>query len=364
MPQDPNKLLMELYDMAEQPVPGQEETYTPQIVGSESPSTMAQDTGQPFQNTGYQTTSGQHDPSNPPIPPGANGLLSLEDMIKMVNARTELATQPRLDALDRARDQMNYDVQKRMQDVTVGYDRARQNLGQDVNLQQQQMAQTTARRGIYDSGLAAKLGNQISMKGVELGLQLGEEQSRQLADIAEYLHLQSRHNMEEIQSIMGEKGLMAQVMLDEMRLEQQARGDALAQREFENWLAMQAHELNEYWRQQEFDAGRADAEYQQWFNEEQMRVQMEHMEWERIFNMNKFEAEHELNRMLADNQISQQEFMNAIMLDEFALKQRMFQLQSRDQANRHAMGWTQLMNSMQQQQQQQPTTKNDWYRLF
>ena len=301
--------------------------------GVQPPSTSSND---PAFDAPGPTATGGHNWTNPNFTPTMPQpeLMSLDEMIDIINRRTELATQPRLDALDREREMMQYEGQRRIGDVRSAYEGARQDLISDTNRSQQQMSQMSQARGIYDSGLAMKLGSQIARKGMELGVNLGEEQARQLADIAEFIHLSQKHNMDEIKSIMGEKAMMASTMLDEMRLEQQQRGDMLAQQEFENWLAHQAFQLNEYWRQQEFDASRADQEWRQWFDEESMRLQSEHMEWERIFNMNKFEAEHELQRMMANHQISQSEFQNALALDEFNLKKWLYQAQNRQPTTR------------------------------
>jgi hypothetical protein len=329
MPQDPNELLFELYGQEDENyIPGPEDT--PAVPGVVMPT--ASQPGQP-QVTGQNWTNPEFTPTMP-----APNLLSLEEMIDIVNRRTDLATQPRLDALDRSRETLAYEGQKRVGEVQAAYDRARGDITKDVNLAQQKTSQTAASRGIYDSGLAMHLSNQIARKGLELGMQLGEEQARQLADIAEFLHLQTKHNLDEIQSIMGEKSLMAATMLDEMRLEQQQRGDTLAQQEFENWLSHQAFQLNEYWREQEFEATQSEREWQRWFNEEQMRIQQEQMEWERIFGMNRWEAEFELQRMLANHQISQQEFQNAMAKDEFNLKVSMFNYEKRNSQKSYGLG--------------------------
>jgi hypothetical protein len=328
---DPNQILEDLYNNLNDPYSqgDQEPPLTNNIPGAEHPAPIT-DLVNPVTN---QPTSNTYTPNitSPTFKPSLerSGLMSLDEMMDVINRRTELATQPRLEALDRQREETMYSTKRRVNEVSDAYNQARNELTRDTNLQQQRGAQTMARRGIYDSGLAAHLGNQIARSGLSMGLKLGQEQARQLADIAEYLDLQTRHNMEEIKSIMGEKGMMAATLLDEMRLEQQARGDMLAQQEFENWLAHQAHQLNEYWRQQEFDAGRADQDWSRWFNEEQVRLQQEQNEWERVFNMNKFEAEHELQRMLANHQISQAEFNNALALDDFNLKKWLYQVQNR-----------------------------------
>jgi hypothetical protein len=262
-------------------------------------------------------------------------MLSLDEMMDIINRRTELATQPRVEALERSLEEQKLSGEKQIGDVTAGYERAKEDLGRQGNLAQQQGSRIMAARGIYDSGLAVDLANRIGRQTQQFGFQLGEEQARQLADISELLHLQTRHTMEEIQGIMGEKALMAQTMLDDLRQEQQARGDMLAQREFENWLAMQAHELNqwranleEYWREQGFEADQASQAWNQWYQEEQLRHQREQAEWDRIFNMNRWEAEYELQLMAVNNQISQQEFNNAMMMDEFNLKQWLYQAQN------------------------------------
>lgn len=264
-------------------------------------------------------------------------LMSLEDMMDVVNRRTELATQPRIDALERSLEEQQLSGQQRAGAVQEAYMSSLDDLRKYQQSMQQQGARQMAARGIYDSGLAMDLSNRIASNAMNLGFELGQEQARVLADLAEYLDLQQRHTNEEIQGIMGEAALMAQTMLDEMHQQQQTRQDQLAQREFENWLAMQANELNrwranmdEYWRQTEFDASRADQEWQQWFNQEQLRMAQEEAEWNRIFQMNRWEAEFELQQLLANNQITQQEFQNALALDEFNLKVKMFEYEQRN----------------------------------
>ncbi len=344
---DPNQILNDLYNNLDDPVVGSgipdEGDLINHIPGAEHPATI---TDSPIGIPG----SPQYSPSytSPTFKPSIeqSGLMSLDEMMDIINRRTELATQPRLDALERSREEQQLSGQRRLGEVSAAYDQSRQDLHSDVNLWQQQGAQTMARRGIYDSGLAFKLGNQIAQKGLEKGMQLGQEQSRQLADIAEYLDLQTRHNFEEIQSIMGEKAMMAHTLLDELRMEQQQRGDMLAQREFENWLAHQAHQLNQYWQQETFDAGRADQEWQQWFSQEQMRVQQEQAEWDRIFSMNKWEAEHELQIMLANHQISQAEFNNALALDDFNLRKWLYTVQNQaSQPQQHNVTYSQPQTS-------------------
>lgn len=279
-------------------------------------------------------TMWQRQEFSPTMP--APELMSLEEMMDIIDRRTTLATEPRIQAAERKLEEAQLGGQRTVNAADQAYQRALQDMNRQAQTEQQRGARSMAARGIYDSGLAQYLGRQISGKMQQLGYQLGEDHARVLADLAEYLHLQERHTLEEIQGIMGEKALMAQTMLDEMHQQQQTRRDALSQREFENWLAEQAFELNqwqanldEYWRATNFDAARADAEWQQWFNTEQLRVAQEQAEWERIFAMNRWEAEQELQQLLVNNQISQQEFQNTLALDEFNLKAKMFEYEQR-----------------------------------
>ncbi len=328
MPVDPNQLLQDMYAQDQgtfiedptnpsSPAPVNMPNATPYTAG---PDPVMNPTGTPANSW----TSPNFNPTQP-----APQMMTLDEMIDIINRKTELSTKPRLDALDRSRETMMYEGNRRMNTIDQAYQGARQDMVSDVNRAQQQTSQTMARRGIYDSGLAQKLGTQIARQGLKMGLQLGEKQAQELADVAEFIHLQQKHNMDEIQSIMGEKALMAASFLDEMRMEQQARGDMLAQQEFENWLNHQAFQLNEYWRQTEFDAGRADQEWSQWFNQEQFRVQQEQAEWERVFNMNKWEAEREMQTLLYNHQITQAEFNNAMALDDFNLRKWLYQAQNK-----------------------------------
>ncbi len=278
----------------------------------------------PSSPAGQQSQDATFTPTMP-----APKLMGLDEMMEMVDRKATLATQPRVEALERSLEEERLSGQQRMGDTRAAYQQSLEDVQTQTNLGQQQLSQLLSGRNMYDSGLAGMLGTQIVREGIKSGLKLGQEQARALADIAEYLDLQQRHTNEEIEAIMGEKALMAQTMLDDMRIEQQQRGDALAQQEFENWLAMQAHQLNEYWREQQFDYQQNQDEWQRWFNEEQLRLEQEQNEWERVYQMNRWEAEFELQTMLAENQISQQEFENALALDEFNLKKWLYSVQNR-----------------------------------
>jgi len=303
---------------------------TKRILGQQGPvPTPASDSPIPqhdravFQRTPYQPTMPEPE------------MMSLDEMMDVIDRRTHLATQPRIDAAERALEEQQLAGERQMGAVQDAYEQARGQRFLQGRTEQQMGARTMDRRGVYDSGMAADLANRISQTAMHQGMQLDQQEASTLADIAEYLSLRERHTMEEIQQIMGEKAEMAQAMLDEMHMAQQDRRDVLAQREFENWLSLQAHELQEdmarleeYWREEGFDAQQAHRAWDQWFAEEQLRLQEQQAQWDRILSMNRFEAEQELARLAMNNEISQQEFQNAMALDEFDLKRALYEWQS------------------------------------
>lgn len=261
--------------------------------------------------------------------PKPSGMMSLEEMMDVINRRVDLSTKRPIKSLQQSLEKQELQGEQHKRDIGSYYDQARGHSSARGLTEQQAGARTMAARNTYDSGMAHELANRISQRTMHMGLQLDAEEARALASVSEYLALQRDHTEEQIQDIMGEAALMAQVLLDDMHMRQQDRGDMLNQREFENWLAeeglrFQADQMkmDEYWRAEGFDSDQAHRDWQQWFTEQEAK-------WNRIFSMNQFEAAQELERMAMNNQISQQEFENALKLDQFDLQVKLYEWQSR-----------------------------------
>ena len=276
-----------------------------------------------FERTGYQ----------PQMPEPE--MMTLDEMMDIAERRAKLATQPQVEALERGLEEQELEAEQYMGEVERAYDQQRARLQEQQHRDQAAGAETMDRRGTYDAGLAHDLSARIAQDAAHRGQQLAREEAETLADIAEYLNLQQRQTREEIHQIMGERAEMAEQMLNETRMHQQDRRDQLAQQEFENWLTLQGQKLqedqlrlDEYWREQEFDARQAQQEYEQWLAEEQLRQQEFQAKWDRIMAMNQFEAEQELQRLAMDNEITQQEFEWALALDEFDLKRQLYEWES------------------------------------
>jgi len=295
---------------------------------SDQPTTPGQQPGsqQSFQS-GFQQSQFQ---GTMPAPE----MMSLDEMMEIVNRRAELMTQPKIDALGRQLEEEQLSGERRKGELESDYQRALRDLeGQQMGAQQI-TSQAMARRNVYDSGMAADLANRIARSGMQMGLQLSQEQSRVLADLAEYLDLRTRHTNEEITELMGYRGQMAADLLAEMHNEQQNRRDMLAQREFENWLAneslnlqQQMASLDEYWRQQEFDARQSAQEWDRWAWGQEFDARQHDQEWDRIMQMNDFQLRAEIERLLANNQIDQWEAEFALSQGDQAMKDAVYRAQ-------------------------------------
>jgi hypothetical protein len=438
-------------------------TSTPNIIGAPTPyqrpglptqqsggsETLKTGAPTPYQRPDFQSTAPAQFQGTLP----ASQLMSLEEMMDVVGKRANLAYDSRIDAKGRGLEEEMLKGEHTKSAVQESYAKALDDLHKAGQGHQRSAASTMRKRGIYDSGLAVDTSNRIHIAMLQGGLQVSSEEARQLSELAEYLALRERHTNQEIQEMMGEKALFAETMLDEMHQRNQDRGDMLAQREFENWLA-QAHfgaqheqmqrqeywtqvgfdakqmeqeytrywndkmfewqqyesQLDEYWRQTGFDASMAQQEYQRFWDQakfewdqytwnnsfdaqqsqfeyqkhidqaqmdwQQNRAQMEdywkqqgfdaqqqeleyqkYMDqvemdwrnsqaerddyrwgaefdakqndsaWQRIDSMNRWEAEMELAKLQYNNQITQQEFNNAMALSEIDLKKALYKAQ-------------------------------------
>ena len=162
----------------------------------------------------------------------------------IVQRRVDLLTREPLEQLQRTLEEERLGGERRKGEIESAYRQAIQELEQMGHGYQRAGAETMRRRGLYDSGMAAGLANQIHREVIRAGGKLEEEQARQLADLAEYLHLRERHTNEQIQSLMGQKAQWAEALLEEMRMKERDRKDRMEQQAFENWLAQQAMNFN------------------------------------------------------------------------------------------------------------------------
>lgn len=166
--------------------------------------------------------------------------LSLDEMMDIINRRVGLMIDPQIEGLRRGIEEERRAHESRVGETKAGYEEARGQLEKMAQAHQRQGADTMARRGLYDSGMAIDLANRIQRQTAEHGLKLENEQARILADLAEYLATRERATTEEIQGLEGRRGEWAQSLLAEMQQQERSRKDSLEQQAFENWLAEQA----------------------------------------------------------------------------------------------------------------------------
>lgn len=181
--------------------------------------------------------------SNIPMPQFAPPM-SLSEQMAEIDRRVQLLTGGPLQALQHQLEMDQLSGERRKGEVKEAYGEAYEELQAEGKLGKQSAAEMMARRGIYDSGMAADVANRISLQTQKLGVKLKTEEARVLADIAEYLDLRQRHTTDEIKRIMGEAGVMAESMLHEMRMEERNRQDRIATVTFEAHLARQAADVN------------------------------------------------------------------------------------------------------------------------
>lgn len=370
---------------------------TPQVPGLSAPPTkyssqpdirqVAPQAGKapaPYQRPEYQSAAAPQFQGTLPAPE----MMSLEEMMGTVNNRSNLAYDAPIAAKERGLEEETLRGEQTKGEVKDAYAKAMEDLRKAGQGYQQGMADQMRAKGIYDSGLSIENSNRIYMTMLKSNLEISSAEAKELSNLAEYLDLRQRHTSAEIQEMMGEKAMFAQSLLDEMHQRNQDRGDMLAQREFENWLATQhfqlqneqsqrqeywnqigfdasqvqqeydrwfneamfewqqyESQLNEYWRQTGFDAQQAEQEYQRYWDQvnhswNQYLAQMDQHRWgsefdarqhdaawQRIDSMNRWEAEMELARLQYNNQITQQEFNNMMALDDQAMKAALYRAQ-------------------------------------
>jgi hypothetical protein len=224
-------------------------------------------------------------------------LMSLEEMMDVVGKRANLAYDSRIEAKGRGLEEEMLKGEQTKGAIQESYGKALEDLHKAGQGYQRSAASTMRKRGIYDSGLAVNTSNQIHLAMLQGGLQVSSEEARQLSELAEYLALRERHTNQEIQEMMGEKALFAETMLDEMHQRNQDRGDMLAQREFENWLA-QAHfgaqheqmQRQEYWTQVGFDAKQMEQEYTRFWNDKMFEWQQYESQLNEYWRQTTFDA--------------------------------------------------------------------------
>jgi hypothetical protein len=339
---------------------------------------------QQYQRPEFQSTPAEQFQGTMPAPQ----MMSLEEMMDVVGRRADLAYDGQVAGKERALEEEMLRGEQTKGDIAAAYAKAQEDLRKAGQSYQQGAANTMRARGIYDSGLAVETSNRIYLSMLKNNMEISSTEAKALSDLAEYLDLRSRHSSEEIQQMMGEKALFAQSLLDEMHMRNQDRRDMLAQQEFENWLATQHYQmqneqaqrqeywnsvgfdaqqvqqeydrwfndamfewqkyesqLNEYWRQTSFDAQMAEQEYQRYWDQvnhswNQHLAQMDQYRWssefdarqndaawQRIDSMNRWEMEMELARLQYNNQLSQQEFNNAMALTDQAMKEALYKAQ-------------------------------------
>ena len=185
-------------------------------------------------------------------------MLSLDEMMDIINRRVGLMIDPELEALRRGLEEARLSHQRQVGGVTSGYEEARQQLGKMGEQHQREGASTMRRRGIYDSGLAMDLANRLQRQTAQHGAKLETEQSRVLTDLAEALALHEKQTDKQVQALEGRRGDLAQSLLDEMQQQERARKDQLEQKAFENWMAQQSMQ-HQIWQANQQAAARAAA---------------------------------------------------------------------------------------------------------
>ena len=320
--------------------------YSP--TGSSGSAPAASGTSEQYQRPEFTPTSPGGFEGTMPSPQ----LMSMEEMMDIVNRRADLAYDSQISARERALEEEMLSGERRRGEVEAGYDTAKEDLRKAAQGFQRDTSETMRRRNIYDSGLAAEMSNRIYQSMLQSNMNISMEQARVLADLAEYLDLRTRHSNEEIQQLMGDKALFAESLLDEMHMRQQDRRDMLAQQEFENWLAQQHYQLSheyaqreEYWREVGFDAGMSQDAYNRYWDQvnfdwQRYTTDLDQYRWEtefgerrnqaafdRIMAMNRFEAEQEFNRIAHETNMSQWEADYTLRLDDFGLKTAIYRAQ-------------------------------------
>lgn len=221
-------------------------TYTkPIAAGAEAARNMFAPAALPGATGGGGGGGGGYAPSSfnmpsfepPPVP-----MLSLDEMMDIINRRVGLMIDPQIEGLKRGIEEERVAHESRVGETKAGYEEARGQLEKMAQAHQRQGADTMARRGLYDSGMAVDLANRIQRQTAEHGLKLENEQARVLADLAEYLATRERATTEEIQGLEGRRGEWVQSLLDEMQRQERDRQDRLEQQAFENWLSQTAME--------------------------------------------------------------------------------------------------------------------------
>jgi hypothetical protein len=173
----------------------------------------------------------------PPVP-----MLSLDEMMDIINRRVGLMIDPQIEGLRRGIEEERGAHERRVGETKEGYQEARGQLVKMGQQAQREGASSMVKRGIYDSGMAMDLANRIQRQTAEHGLKLENEQARILADLAEYLATRERHTTEQIEGLEGRRGEWVQSLLDEMQRQERDRQDRLEQQAFENWLSQTAME--------------------------------------------------------------------------------------------------------------------------
>lgn len=186
------------------------------------------------------TTSGGFNFSMPSFKPPEIPTLSLDEMMDIVNRRVDLLINPRLESTRRQLEEEKVAGERVKGDIQAGWKDAKENVKKTGEEYQREGSSTMRKRGIYDSGMAVELSNQIQRTMMDQGAKVDTEQARALGDLAEYLLLRERHTNEEINELMGQKGEWAASLLDEMHSKERDRKDRLEQQHFENWLQQQA----------------------------------------------------------------------------------------------------------------------------
>ncbi len=169
-------------------------------------------------------------------------MLSLDEMMDIINRRVGLMINPQVEGLRRGIEEERGAHERRVGETKEGYEEARGQLQKMGEQQQREGASSMRKRGLYDSGLAMDLANRIQRQVGEHGLKLENEQARVLADLAEYLSTRERHTEEQIQGLEGRRGEWSQSLLEEMERQERDRRDRLEQQAFENWLSQTAME--------------------------------------------------------------------------------------------------------------------------
>jgi hypothetical protein len=309
------------------PAPYQRPDMPTQQQGSETTKTA---TPAPYQRPGFTPTPAPEFKGTMPAPQ----LMSLEEMMDVVGKRTNLAYDSRIDAKGRGLEEEMLKGEHTKTAIREAYAKAATDLHKAGQGTQRTAASTMRKRGIYDSGLAVNTSNQIHLSFLQAGLQLRTEEAQKLTELAEYLALRERHTNQEVEQMMGEKALFAETLLDEMHQRNQDRGDMLAQREFEQWLAQQhlgaQHEQaqrQQYWQEIGFDAGQVEQEYTRFWNEKLFEWQQYESQLDEYWRQTGFDA--------SMAQQEYQKFMDQANLDwnkymwesDFGLKQSQMEYQ-------------------------------------